>query len=412
MKRLLALSWCMPPIVMPRSIQVSRLLASLTDFDWQVDVVCVDHTSLRPERIILDDSFNRPANGRVKKYPVPSLEDWILVRGLIRIFPAIAYLPDTRYVWKNAAFRKCDLLAASTKYDAFISFAQPWTDHLAGLQFAENNHLPWVAHFSDPWADSPFLLNSRFVKNTCLDIEEAVIGRADAVIFVTQQTSDLVMKKYPQEWQKKVHVIPHGFEPDDASFTSEKEASIPLEFVYTGNFYGHRKPDSLLEAAQKLAAEPAYKGTFKISFVGPISEEYRQKVQHMGLSDTVLFEGPVSFSASQDFCRKADVLLVIDAPSESTSVFLPSKLVDYLAFNKPILGLTPASGGSADLIEQLGCQTVRPDDVSGIAGQLARLIDDHLSGRLSLPDKFAQTAARYHINHAAESLNQLLTSLI
>ena len=60
------------------------------------------------------------------------------------------------------------------------------------------------------------------------------------------------------------------------------------------------------------------------------------------------------------------MLLVIDAPADD-SLFLPSKLIDYLPLGKPILGLTPLRGASADLIRRLGYPVVAPDDEAAIA---------------------------------------------
>ncbi|BCY16260.1 MAG: glycosyltransferase family 4 protein [Chloroflexi bacterium] len=412
MKRILALSWCMPPIVQPRSIQVSRLMAALAEFDWQTDVVCVDPSSLR-EGINLDDSLNRSAGGRVKKYPVPTLQDWIPVRVLNRVFPALPYLPDANWVWKNAAWRKLNSLASLSPYDAFISFAQPWTDHLSGLQFKADHNIPWIAHFSDPWADSPFAKTSNWVKQKRLEMEEAVIRAADAVVFVSDETAELVMKKYPANWRSKVYVIPHGFEPEKpATSIKEPEPGRPVEFIYTGNFYSSRTPDTVLEAASKLMKNADLAGQFIIRFVGPISPEYPEKAIRMGLESCVKFEGLVSFTSSNEFCRQADVLLVIDAPSDTPSIFLPSKLVDYLAFNKPVLGITPLQGASADLIRRLGCPVVDPKDVDGIIRALTGFITAAKNRPLPLPDGFHQTAAEYEISRAASKLNDLLTSLI
>jgi hypothetical protein len=61
----------------------------------------------------------------------------------------------------------------------------------------------------------------------------------------------------------------------------------------------------------------------------------------------------------------ADGLLVIDAPAEE-SVFLPSKLIDYIGAGRPILGLTPP-GTSRNLINQLGGWVARPEDIEGMA---------------------------------------------
>lgn len=413
MKHLLALSWCMPPIVMPRSIQVSRLLASLADRNWQSDVVCVNPASLRTTGNILDDTLNRPAGGNVKKFPVATLEDWILVRGLIRLIPALGILPDPKWVWKNAAFRKCDLLAAEKKYDAFISFGQPWTDHLAGLRFKQQNRLPWVAHFSDPWADSPYIQSTPWVMKQRAMMESAVIEAADAVVFVSQQTADLVMRKYPDEWSGKVHVIPHGFEPlESPENTHPKASDQPLKFVYSGNFYGQRSPETLLKAAARLAVDPAFKNAFQVHFIGPVASSFQNTAENLGLTGIVHFVGAVPFARSQEFCRQADVLMVIDAPSDSPSVFLPSKLVDYLAFKKSILGITPLQGSSAELLNELGCPTVDPLDVAGITGAMADLIDQHRRGALQLSPTFEKTAGRYKIAQSAARMDELLTSLI
>lgn len=412
MTRLLALSWCMPPIEMPRSIQVSRLLAALADLGWETDVVCVDPDSLR-QGTILDKELERPAGGKVRKYRVPSLEDWIPVRGLIRLIPSLGQLPDPKWVWKNAAFRQCRLLAEKNNYDAFISFAQPWTDHLAGLKFKQQSRLPWVAHFSDPWTDNPYVQASPWVKQRLYEMEQAVISTADAVVFVSSQTTDLVMEKYPEEWQTRTHVIPHGFESLSPAIKQTRPASNSrVEFLYTGNFYGLRTPENLLRAANKLNQKPGYKNSFGLRFAGHNMERFKQTAHDLGLDNLTVFEGPVTFARSQELAVQADALLVIDAPSVTPSVFLPSKLVDYLAFEKPILGITPLIGSSADLIRKLDCPVVDPNDIEGISANLARMIDNKKTGTDLLPPTFKQEAEQYNISYAAKQMDELLRTLI
>ncbi len=412
MKNLLAISWCMPPIIMPRSIQVSRLLAALVDSGWQSDVVCVDPDSFREGVHTLDVSLERPAGGQVRKHPVPSLEDWILVRGLNRLFPSLNIMPDGKWVWKNAAFRKCESLVAKHRFDALVSFAQPWTDHLVGLQVKEITNLPWIAHFSDPWVENPYVNSSSRVKEKLRAMERAVIEHADAVVFVSQQTADLTMEFYPAEWKQKAVIIPHGYETDAAVMENPTDTgNSPVEFVYTGNFYGRRKPQTLLEAASRLNADPRYVNRFRLRFVGPGQAEGMEICRQLNLENIVHFEGAVTFEHSQEFCRKADVLLVIDSPSDSPSVFLPSKLIDYLAFRKPILGITPLQGCAADLIRELGCPVVDPTDVAGIADELAVFIDAKQKGSTILPTPFETIAGQYHIKNAAGKLNELLNKL-
>ena len=46
------------------------------------------------------------------------------------------------------------------------------------------------------------------------------------------------------------------------------------------------------------------------------------------------------------------MLLILDAPFD-ISVFFPSKLVDYIGAQKPILAITP-EGSCADIVRRLG----------------------------------------------------------
>src|SRR5262249_44227269 len=83
---------------------------------------------------------------------------------------------------------------------------------------------------------------------------------------------------------------------------------------------------------------------------------------------------PVDYLESLRLMQEADLLLVIDAPSE-LSVFLPSKLIDYMGAQRPILALSPP-GACAELVLNLGGDTARPDDPGEIAGKLAAAIAD------------------------------------
>jgi hypothetical protein len=70
-----------------------------------------------------------------------------------------------------------------------------------------------------------------------------------------------------------------------------------------------------------------------------------------------------------------DVLLLIDAPSESgVNPFLASKLIDYLGAGKPILGITDVKGTSADILRKYGHYVVSPHDTQGIVNAIKNCI--------------------------------------
>ena len=132
-RRLLAISWEMPPLSGPRAVQVSRLLARLVPLGWESSVVCFGPRSTRYNQDEDLAARLRAPHG-VTLVPVPSLEERLFFRALWRIVPPVKLLPDEKSVWIHRATRAARRLAAGSRFDALVSFAQPWSDHLIGLR--------------------------------------------------------------------------------------------------------------------------------------------------------------------------------------------------------------------------------------------------------------------------------------
>src|SRR5258705_4894076 len=127
--------------------------------------------------------------------------------------PALRDRTDSNCVRINRSTSAAQRAVTARKFDGLVTFAQPWSDHLVGLRVHRATRLPWVAHFSDPWVDSPYLKLSDARRSVTQHMEADVVREATALVFVTHETADLVMKKYPAEWRNKVDVVPHGFVP-------------------------------------------------------------------------------------------------------------------------------------------------------------------------------------------------------
>ena len=149
-----------------------------------------------------------------------------------------------------------------------------------------------------------------------------------ALVFVNDYTRDRVMAKYPAEWRNRTHVIPQGHAGPAPAMP---RSAGPLRLVYTGRFYdGVRAPIVFLEAIAELHRASALNGRIAIEFVGSRMEAYAQQAGALGLESIVQFRPRVSPDQARTVAASADVLLIIDAPSDGPSLFLPSKLIDYL----------------------------------------------------------------------------------
>jgi glycosyltransferase involved in cell wall biosynthesis len=265
-----------------------------------------------------------------------------------------------------------------------------------------------VAHFSDPWTDSPYLRGREWQWRIWRRMEAEVVREADALVFVTAQTADRVMRKYPASWRQKSHVVAHGFDGGAVWHPPTRRADARLHLVYTGRFYdGIRTPESLLRALATLACRRSLENELRLTLVGTPLGSQQRLARGLQLDHVVEFTGRLSFAESARIAAGADVLLLIDAPSDE-SLFLPSKLVDYLPMRKPILALTPVNGASADLMRSLGYPVVPPDDEPAIVEAIESLIVAKGQGRLGVSARHADVAQEYDIRRTTEAFAAIL----
>jgi glycosyltransferase involved in cell wall biosynthesis len=228
---------------------------------------------------------------------------------------------------------------------------------------------------------------------------------ADALVFVSRQTVDTVMAKYPPQFGAKAHVVPHAFDRGLAPPAETSTRGNRLKLVYTGRFYGDvRTPDALLSAIARIAPERAV----QLLLVGPDMTRYQSTVARYGIADAVTLSGAVPYVAALREAAAADVLVVVDAEAEGASMFLPSKLIDYLMLRKPLLGITPPSGASADLLHRLGFPTAPPNDVDAIEARLRELVTAWKQQQLDVPPQFDAVAAEYDIERTSARFADIL----
>lgn len=406
MKSLLAISWEMPPLTGPRATQVARTMVALAKCGWRSRTICFGPRSNRYNQDG-DVSVERSSGGHAALVPVASPEEWFAVRALWRLVPPLKHLPDEKRVWMPGALRAARAALAAEPADVIASFAQPWSDHLIGLQLKKEYRLPWVAHFSDPWADSPYQRPNSLVARQAATWEHQVVEAADRVVFVNTYTRDRVMAKYPDSWRARSVVVPQGHEGAPTAPASVVP-SLPIRIVYTGRFYdGLRTPETFLHALAAAQNHAPMAGRIHVTFVGAGMQRYEQLAHHLGIASLVAFPGRLSPRAAMSHAAEADLLLVIDSPTGGEpSLFLPSKLIDYLPLQRPIIGITPTQGPTADLLRELGYPVRDPRDASGMAALLASLSTEAKAPPVS-PQHVA-VSARFHITETTSQFAGVL----
>lgn len=377
---LLAVSFIFPPSATARSVQVARLLKHL---QVKTTLVCADDQGA-------------PRDPTIEPNAEAQLRDCLRVPFAIRGWrkqarriawrfdlPVWNRIPDEYSSWKAPALRAIRKHVSNNDYrpDLIVSFAQPMSDHLIGLELKKLYQVPWVAHFSDPWTDNLFHHYDSLTKRLNLSLERKVIEFADRLIFTSPETVELVMSKYPAAWKTKTRVLPHSFDTSPhSSRPGENQARITIR--HTGEFYGPRTPKPLIRTLHSILSDNA-RSLEGVCFelIGVVNPP---TLVDSGIENLppglIAIKPPVTYEESCSLSVAADGLLTIDAPADK-SVFLPSKLIEYVGAGRPILGLTPP-GAAANLIRELGGWVADPADDNA----MKRTVTDFLS-YLSKPEQ-------------------------
>ena len=415
---LLAISWCIPPALFPRSIQVARLLKGLQAHGWRSTVVTPAPQFVAksdPRDPALEDAYRghydlAPVDlSRVDADSIPWYRLWQ------RQERREARLPLDR-LWARRAATVARTIIRQRQPKVLVTFAQPWRDHLVGLELA--GRLPWVAHFSDPWVDN--IYDADLPNETKAEErrrEAQVIKTADVVVFTNPYVADLVMGKYPDAWRSKVRVVPHS--TDDALLATTARlypppprGPGPMRMIHVGNlFAGRRTAAAVFDALAIMNRRRPLAGLLEFVVLGEGSGLYeaRAKAFMLNLDAVVRFHPRVSYLESLAAMRDSHVLLLIDAPAP-VNVFFPSKLVDYLMMRKPILALTPPVGPTADVMTALGYPVLGPGNVTAIADALDTMLQKHRDSKLT-PSPTAETcAARYSLETTSHGFAEILAA--
>lgn len=367
--KVLAISYMLPPMLYPQAIQIGRLLAHVdaeigavsgTAADFGKGLDC--YTDLDRKLAFHLAVPYRPRLGGMAFY---------LVR---RFLPLYGRIPDEFRPWVPLAEKKTVATLAETGFrpDVIVTFGEPMSDHLLGARLQRRLGLPWVAHFSDPWFDNPFRARDVLANRINRRREHETIAAADRVIFTSRETLDLVMAKYPPDWRAKADVLPHSFDP--ALYPAHAGKRGRLIVRHLGNFYGARTPYPLFRALRALwDRDRSLLDGVVVELVGrvPLGMQWHPSWRALP-EELVKVKGTVPYSESLRLMSEADLLLVMDAPAE-ISVFLPSKLIDYLGSGTPIMGIVPP-GTSASLLGRLGGITADPKVSEDVASVLAQTI--------------------------------------
>ena len=148
--------------------------------------------------------------------------------------------------------------------------------------------------------------------------------------------------------------------------------------------------------------------SFEVHIYGVLDPHSIEYIHRNGLDEIVHFGGKVPFLDSLALMKGADFLLLIDAPLKNhlESVFLPSKLIDYMGSGRPVIGVTPLRGASARVLRETGNFLCNLAEIRTIEETLEAINTGQLNPEMNL-----SAIDKYHYRNVVAKLDKIFQEL-
>lgn len=371
--RLLIVSYYLPPLISPQSFQVGRLLYHLP-VNYKAYVVTADDTMFQRDNNFYGDIAGKFAD----EITISNSFFLAALGGMFR------KTPDIFLLWHMRAYMQILKRWGKERFDAIVTFACPMSSHLLGMWLKKYFNIRWIAFFSDPWAGNPHFNYKGIIKKINSYLERKVFESADMFVFASPEMHSAYMVKYPSIADNS-SFIEHSYDPNlYRDIKKEKENKLILRYI--GTFYGKRTAAPMLSAIRNLLDRKLLnEGELLFEIIGGVSKGYRRQyfdlLEKYNLNSVVRLREPVPYLESLSLMQGSDVLVLIDAQIDN-SVFLPSKLIDYIGSGRPIISITPKNSASARVTNKVGGWVAEPDNIPAIEKALYEIVLHYKDGTL------------------------------
>jgi glycosyltransferase involved in cell wall biosynthesis len=358
MRELLLLSYTFPPDNTAAAVRPGQLRDYLPPLGYRAHVIA---SSFGGERNAEELVRRVPDDDALPRSHVSSRR----LHWLMRNFAPY----DDRLPWVPYARDAAEGVIRTQPVAAIFSTSPFLASHFTALLLKMRHGLPWVADFQDPIVDNPFRTRRWFFPYDRI-IERIIFRFADRLIANTDTVAAMWRARYPM-FSGKISVLWNSFDPREQIVTVPRPQRAYRVLAHVGTLYGERHPARVLETLERLhAAIP----DVVVKLVGPIDNTLRQRFQPLfdRLTQLGILEYGDRLVDRREALKEtaeADYLLLLDLNASNASFQLPSKLLDYVRYGKPVLAYTPKNSPAERVLTDSGAAFVSIDSAESEASE-------------------------------------------
>lgn len=287
------------------------------------------------------------------------------------------FIPDARVGWNRYAFRECSRLIEEGKVDVVITTSPPHSTQLVGLKLKKKYNIPWIADLRDPWTDIYYysqMSHTSLAKKIDAGYERDVLENADKVITVSHRIRETLAAKSSAIDPSKIVVIPNGYDEADFGLQSaEKQDKFVI--TYTGTIAeSYEFTNFILALKEVMSRHPEV--PLKLRFAGTMPPSLKARLEE-AFGDALEVKGYITHHESVQMLHHTSALLLVIPQVPDNKGILTGKLFEYLAARKPVIGIGPADGNAAAIIDECGAgRMFEPGDKQHLLEYLEKLVQD------------------------------------
>lgn len=417
--RLLIASYSYPPIADVGALRTIKLAKYLARLGWAVHIVSVRN----PDVWRIVGPIEAPDGVGVTRTWDPVRLDRVgaAVRRVIvsRGDPAIeararlgqrgVVVPEFQAGWLLTAAAAMTRLARRWTATHLMGTGPPFSSLIAAAVAQRRTGLPLLADFQDSWTIHPDTrYPTRAHRAIDEDFERLVWERASAVTCVTRTMADRYRHRYPRS-ARKIRVVYNGFDVADFPETPMTREG-PFTIAYTGSFYPHSPPSTLLAAIARLVTTGRVTADrLRVEFLGRPEPRVRDEIARRGLADVVRVRGFRPLREAVETALRADLLYLL-VPAHFHEA-LTDKVFTYVATGNPILAEVP-DGECKAFLGEWGDRVafVDPGDVDGMGAAITEALGARGAPAAPSPRRDAYRAA-FSREAQARQVSELLEGI-
>ena len=321
-------------------------------------------------------------------------------------YPNFLAIPDKYSTWIIPALLKGLQLIYTEKIDFIFSTSPIPSAHMIGYLLKKITKRPWIADFRDPVWDE--YMNLKGVQLRARKyIEKKSVLNSDLLVMTTDGIKKLFLKRYPFLKNKKLEVIPNGYDENDFKhiYSMNARHQSRIKLIHAGLLEQiDRDPVPFFKSVSMLLkTKKITESHITINLYAPGNDDYYKSIiKEYGIENIVKIQQRLPYTDILREMFNSDVLLLFQGPSCDTQI--PAKLYEYLRISKPIFALTSESGETGKIIKKLKAGIiVPPDQPETIALRLNGFIHQ-IQNNVNLPTASREEITQFSRAHQTKTL--------